>query len=131
MLAFVALPLLLTVAPVVARKGVMEHDGHARSVEISMCGTQQPDDALLSIHSELSAQKKLRKVKPRAPESFIIDTYLHFVVTEDTAYLYPPEKRDQLATAQVSVNYVGNIHLVHSFCKSFSPRFSSQLLQTS
>ncbi|KAL8719040.1 MAG: hypothetical protein Q9225_003897 [Loekoesia sp. 1 TL-2023] len=102
MLAFVTfLSLLLAVAPVQARKGLLEYDGHARSVEVSMCDTQQPDDTLRSIHSELSAQKKLRKVKPRAPQSFAIDTYFHFVVTTDTAYQYPPERRNQLAAAQL------------------------------
>ncbi|KAL8935500.1 MAG: hypothetical protein Q9211_004672, partial [Gyalolechia sp. 1 TL-2023] len=101
MLAFVAIfSLLLAVAPVEARMGVLENDGHARSVEVSMCDTQHPDDALRSIHSELSAQQKLRKVKPRVPQTFTIDTYFHFVVTTDSAALYLPERRNLLATAQ-------------------------------
>ncbi|KAL8912185.1 MAG: hypothetical protein Q9171_002747 [Xanthocarpia ochracea] len=75
--------------------------GRARSVDVSICDTHGPDEALRSIHAELSAQKKLRKVKPRAPESFAVETYFHFVVTEDTASYYTPEVRNALATAQV------------------------------
>lgn len=101
---------LLAAAPVEARTGVLNHDGHARSVELSMCDTQQPDDTLLSIHSELSAQGKLRKVKPRDARAYTVNTYFHFVVTADTAALYPPEKRDQLATAQVSSAITPGIH---------------------
>ncbi|KAL8841770.1 MAG: hypothetical protein Q9170_000803 [Blastenia crenularia] len=97
--AFVSLLLIAT--PIQARIGILEHDGHARPVELSMCDTQQPDDALRLIHSELSAQKKLRKVKPRAPQAFIIDTYSHFIVAADSVTLYPPQKRSQLAADQL------------------------------
>ncbi|KAL9004588.1 MAG: hypothetical protein Q9188_002597 [Gyalolechia gomerana] len=102
MLVFVAIfSLLLAVASVEARMGVLKNDGQARSVEVSMCDTQHPDDALRSIHSELSAQTKLRKVKPRAPQAFTVKTYFHFVVTADSVALYPPERRNLLATGQL------------------------------
>ncbi|KAL8936718.1 MAG: hypothetical protein Q9216_004786 [Gyalolechia sp. 2 TL-2023] len=102
MFAFAALlSLLLAVASIEARMGVLKNNGHARSVEVSMCDTQQPDDALRSLHSELSAQKKLRKVKPRAPQALTIDTYFHFVITTDSAASYTAEKRNLLATTQL------------------------------
>ncbi|KAI4269680.1 MAG: hypothetical protein L6R38_007386 [Xanthoria sp. 2 TBL-2021] len=74
--------------------------GRARSVNLTLCDTEGPDPTLRSIHKELNAQKKLRKVKPRAPESFKIETYFHFVVSEDEAAYYTPEMRNTLATAQ-------------------------------
>ncbi|KAL8733426.1 MAG: hypothetical protein Q9181_003590, partial [Wetmoreana brouardii] len=100
MLASIALALLLAIAPVTAHKATIGYDSHARSVEVSICDTQQPDDALRSIHSELSAQKKLRKVKPRAPEAIEIETYFHFVVTNETAASFTPDRVNQLANAQ-------------------------------
>ncbi|KAL8699686.1 MAG: hypothetical protein Q9224_001305 [Gallowayella concinna] len=102
MLIFTTLNILLAAAPVWAHRAHMETGGYTRSVEVSMCDTQQPDEALRSIHQELSAQKKLRKVKPRDPESFLIETYFHFVVAEDTAADYTPELRTNLATAQIN-----------------------------
>ncbi|KAL8861053.1 MAG: hypothetical protein Q9178_002566 [Gyalolechia marmorata] len=100
MLGFSVTVLLLAAAPIWAHKAHMAVDGRARSVDVSICDTHGPDEALRSIHTELSAQKKLRKVKPRAPESFAVETYFHFVVTEDTASYYTPEVRNALATAQ-------------------------------
>ncbi|KAI4189972.1 MAG: hypothetical protein L6R41_001080 [Letrouitia leprolyta] len=115
---------LLAAAPVEARTGVLNHDGHARSVELSMCDTQQPDDTLLSIHSELSAQGKLRKVKPRDARAYTVNTYFHFVVTADTAALYPPEKRDQLATAQLQALNTAYAPANITFSPSAPPTFT-------
>ncbi|KAL8712858.1 MAG: hypothetical protein Q9220_003066 [cf. Caloplaca sp. 1 TL-2023] len=92
---------LLAVASVKAHKGVMSSEGHSRSVEFSICGAQEPSDALKSIHAELNAQSKLRKVKPRDPESFTIDTHFHYVVTVDDAAVYTPEKRTAITNAQL------------------------------
>lgn len=100
-LASAAFALLLAAQSAWARTGLLQQDGQSRSVELSLCETQHPDDALRSVHSELSAQQKLRRVKPRVPESFDIDTYFHFVVTNDTAHSYPPERIDKLASTQV------------------------------
>ncbi|KAL8948464.1 MAG: hypothetical protein Q9222_005352 [Ikaeria aurantiellina] len=80
----------------------MNFEGHSRSVELSICNTQEPSDALKAIHTELNAQSKLRKVKPRGPDSFTIDTYFHYVVTADQAAMYTPEKRDALTKAQLA-----------------------------
>lgn len=102
MLISAAITLLLAVVPAKARTGILQHGGHSREVELSMCETKQPDDALKSIHRELNAQGKLRKVKPRAPEPFEIDTRFHFVVTEDMAPLYTSATINQFALAQVS-----------------------------
>lgn len=102
MLASTTVVMLLALPPAWARLGLLQQDGRSRSIELSICETQDPDDALRSIHSELNAQNKLRKVKPRTPESFDIDTYFHFVVTDDTSHLYNPERINKLATTQVS-----------------------------
>lgn len=119
MLASVAVfSFLFAAASVEARTGVLKHDGHARSVELSMCDTQQPSDALLSIHSELSAKRKLRKVQPRTSQAYTIDTYLHFVVTEDTADHYPQENRSWLAMAQVS-----SARIPEAYSRPSTPRF--------
>lgn len=101
MQTFTTFTLLLAAVPVLAHRAHMQTGGRSTSVEVAICETQEPDDALRSLHKELSAQKKLRKVKPRDPESFLIETYFHFVVTEDTAKYYTPDVRNQLATAQV------------------------------
>ncbi len=126
MLVSAALLMLLAVVPARARTGILQQEGHSREVELSMCETQQPDDALKSIHKELNAQGKLRRVKPRAPEPFEIDTRFHFVVTEDMAPLYTGATIDQFATAQVSQFpcLVDTILVVPS---SFPPRLSSEL----
>lgn len=110
MLVSAALLLLLAIVPTQARTGILQHEGHFREVELSMCETQQPDDALISIHKELNAQRKLRKIKPRAPEPFEIDTRLHFVVTEDMAPFYTGATINQFATTQVSPNTVSGVH---------------------
>ncbi|KAL8791187.1 MAG: hypothetical protein Q9213_000144 [Squamulea squamosa] len=92
--------LLLAAAPVWSHKTHMAVGGHARSIDVSVCDTQGPDEALRAVHNELSAQKKLRKVKPRDPVPYTIQTYFHFVVGEDTASFYTSAVRDKLATAQ-------------------------------
>ncbi|KAI4239143.1 MAG: hypothetical protein L6R40_005576 [Gallowayella cf. fulva] len=102
MQTFTTFTLLLAAVPVLAHRAHMQTGGRSTSVEVAICETQEPDDALRSLHKELSAQKKLRKVKPRDPESFLIETYFHFVVTEDTAKYYTPDVRNQLATAQLN-----------------------------
>ncbi|KAL8973406.1 MAG: hypothetical protein Q9197_002352 [Variospora fuerteventurae] len=101
MLASTTVVMLLALPPAWARLGLLQQDGRSRSIELSVCETQDPDDALRSVHSELNAQNKLRKVKPRTPESFDIDTYFHFVVTDDTSHLYNPERINKLATTQL------------------------------
>ena len=100
MLGFSITTLLLVATPIWAHSHHMAVGGRGRSVNVSLCDTEGPDQTLQTIHSELSAQKKLRKLKPRAPESFTIETYFHFVVAEDTAAYYTPELRNTLATAQ-------------------------------
>ncbi|KAL8996656.1 MAG: hypothetical protein Q9169_003880 [Polycauliona sp. 2 TL-2023] len=80
----------------------MSVGGRGRSVNVSLCDTQGPDPTLRSIHQELSAQKRLRKVKPRALEPIAIETYFHFVVAEDTAAYYTADVLASLATAQLS-----------------------------
>ncbi|KAI4145362.1 MAG: hypothetical protein L6R39_003824 [Caloplaca ligustica] len=124
MLVSTALALLLAAIPAQARTGVLQHDGHSRHVELSMCDTQQPDEALRSIHSELSAQKKLRKVKPRGPESFEIDTHFHFVVTEDTAHLYSVERTTELANAQLAALNTAYAPMSITFTPIFPPTYT-------
>ncbi|KAL8660471.1 MAG: hypothetical protein Q9202_006507 [Teloschistes flavicans] len=101
MLASIAFALLTALESVQAHSAILGSGSYARSVELSMCDTQQPNDALRSIHSELSAQKKLRKVKTRDAEAIVVDTYFHFVVANETAAQYTPDKINQLATAQL------------------------------
>lgn len=92
--------LLLAATPLWAHTHRMEVGGRARSVNLTLCDTEGPDPTLRSLHQELNAQKKLRKVKPRAPQSFTIETYFHFVVRDDEAGYYTPALRDTLAAAQ-------------------------------
>ena len=100
MLGFSIVALLLAATPISGHTHQLAVGGRARSVNISLCETEGPDTSLKAVHRELSAQKKLRKVKPRAPESFAVETYFHFVVTETEAAYYTPEMRNTLATAQ-------------------------------
>ncbi|KAL9586605.1 MAG: hypothetical protein Q9212_000800 [Teloschistes hypoglaucus] len=101
MLASIAFAFLALLESVQAHSVVLGSGSHARSVELSMCDTQQPNDALRLMHSEFSAQRKLRKVKPRDAEAIVIDTYFHFVVGNDVSPQYTPDKISQLATTQL------------------------------
>ncbi|KAL8691773.1 MAG: hypothetical protein Q9218_003074 [Villophora microphyllina] len=101
MLASIAIVLFAAVESVQAHTGLLGYGSHARSVELSICNTEKPNEALRSVHAELSAQNKLRKVKPRDPEPIIVDTYFHFVVTNETAAQYTPDKMNQLESAQL------------------------------
>ncbi|KAL8667775.1 MAG: hypothetical protein Q9168_007173 [Polycauliona sp. 1 TL-2023] len=100
MLGFSIATLLLAAIPIKAHSNHMTVGGLTRSVNVSICDTQGPDPALRSLHQSLSAQKKLRKVKPRANASFTIDTYFHFVVSEDAAAYYTADVLASLETAQ-------------------------------
>ncbi|KAL8760628.1 MAG: hypothetical protein Q9184_003188 [Pyrenodesmia sp. 2 TL-2023] len=128
MLVSAALTLLLALVPAQARTGILQHGGHSTEVELSMCETQQPDDALKSIHRELNAQGKLRKVKPRAPEPFEIDTRFHFVVTEDMAPLYTSATINQFALAQLAALNVAYAPLSMAFRSILPPTYTVNTL---
>ncbi|KAL8906121.1 MAG: hypothetical protein Q9207_002210 [Kuettlingeria erythrocarpa] len=124
MLVSAALLVLLAIVPAQARTGILQHEGHSREVELSMCETQQPDDALKSIHAELNAQRKLRRVKPRAPEPFEIDTRFHFVVTEDMAPFYSGATISQFATVQLAALNSAYAPLSMTFRSLLPPTYS-------
>lgn len=128
MLASIAFALLALHESVQAHSAVLGSGGHARSVELSMCDTQQPNDALRLMHSELSAQGKLRKVKPRDAEPIVVDTYFHFVVGNDASAQYTPDKISQLATAQVSFEITSTPRAISPSASTPSHNTCSQVL---
>ncbi|KAL9043983.1 MAG: hypothetical protein Q9214_002849, partial [Letrouitia sp. 1 TL-2023] len=89
--------------PVFSITTILGHGHHAQNVSLTRCDAPQPNKALDAFHKEMHARNKLHKLQPRALPTYKVDTWFHYVVTEDQAPFYTPEVRADKADDQLSV----------------------------
>ncbi|KAL9614104.1 MAG: hypothetical protein Q9167_001389 [Letrouitia subvulpina] len=89
--------------PVLSIITILGHGHHAQNVSLTRCDAASPNKALDAFHKEMHARNKLHKLHPRVLPTYKIDTWFHYVVTEDQAPLYTPEFRAGKADDQLSV----------------------------
>ncbi|KAI4161694.1 MAG: hypothetical protein LQ342_004702 [Letrouitia transgressa] len=91
------------VNPVFSITAILGHGRHAQNVSLTRCDAPQPNKALDAFHKEMHARNKLHKLQPRVLPTYKVDTWFHYVVTEDQAPFYTPEVRADRADDQLSV----------------------------